>query len=137
MGLFDSFKKKDEEIDDIMEIGEIETDIWGDETDIAPQTTEEEPESGAKFSGINESAVSLKIVTLKSLSESDKIADYLIEGSSVVLNIEEIGADDVIRFMDYLRGVLYVINGKIKQVSKTTFVATPNNVGIDSENGVE
>jgi FtsZ-interacting cell division protein YlmF len=39
--------------------------------------------------------------------------------------------------MDYLQGVLHVIHGNMKQVSKTTFVATPNNVGIDSENGAE
>ena len=72
----------------------------------------------------------------KSLSDTEKIADYLIAGSSVVLNIEEIPSDDVIRFMDYLHGVLHVIHGNMKQVSKTTFVATPNNVGIDSEEGL-
>ena len=55
----------------------------------------------------------------------------------MVLNIEEIADSDVIRFMDYLMGVLHVIHGNIKQVSKTTFVATPNNVGIDAENGAE
>ena len=66
-----------------------------------------------------------------------KIADYLIAGSSVVLNIEEISADEVIRFMDYLHGVLHVIRGNMKQVSKTTFVATPDNVGIDSEDNAD
>ena len=137
MGLFDSFKKREEDMDDIMDIGDIETGVWGDESDTVSQVVEEEPAQGAKFGGINESAVSLKIVTPKSLGESEKIADYLIEGSSVVLNIEEISDGDVIRFMDYLMGVLHVIHGNIKQVSKTTFVATPNNVGIDAENGAE
>lgn len=138
MGLFDSFKKRDEDIDDIMEIGDFETNvIYEDETDIVPQAAEEEPEDGAKFSGINEAAVSLKIVTVKELSESEKIADYLIAGSSVVLNIEEMEATSSIRFMDYLQGVLHVIQGNIKQVSKSTFVATPNNVDIDSESGAE
>ena len=138
MGLFDSFKKKEEVIDDIIEIGDIETRLgFEDEMDIVPQPEEEESENGAKFGGINEAAVSLKIITLKELGEAERIADYLIAGSSVVLNIEEMDASDVVRFMDYLQGVLHVIHGNMKQVSKTTFVATPNNVGIDTENGAE
>ena len=137
MGLFDGFKKKDNEADDIIDIGEVETGIWDNEPDIVPEVEEEEPEEETTFGGINESAVSLKIITPKSLGEADRIADFLIGGSSVVLNIEEIEPSDVIRFMDYLQGVLHVIHGNIKQVSKTTFVATPNNVGIDSENGAE
>jgi FtsZ-interacting cell division protein YlmF len=137
MGLFDGFKKKDNEADDIIDIGEVETGIWDNEPDIVPEVEEEEPEEETTFGGINESAVSLKIITPKSLGEAERIADFLIGGSSVVLNIEEIEPSDVIRFMDYLQGVLHVIHGNIKQVSKTTFVATPNNVGIDSENGAE
>ena len=137
MGLFDGFKKKDNEADDIIDIGEVETGIWDNEPDIVPEVEEEEPEEETTFGGINESAVSLKIITPKSLGEAERIADFLIGGSSVVLNIEEIEPSDVIRFMDYLQGVLHVIHGNIKQVSKTTFVATPNNVCIDSENGAE
>ena len=138
MGFFDGFgKKKENDVDDIIDIGEVETGIWDDEPDVVPEVEEEEPEETATFGGINESAVSLKIITPKSLGEAERIADCLIGGSSVVLNIEEIEASDVIRFMDYLQGVLHVIHGNIKQVSKTTFVATPNNVGIDSDNGAE
>jgi len=33
--------------------------------------------------------------------------------------------------------VLHVIRGNMKQVSKTTFVATPDNVGIDSEDNAD
>lgn len=135
MGIFDNLKRRENEnVDDFMDIGEVQTGIWGDEDDSMNAVVEEEPQNSANsFGGINESAVSLKLVTPKSLADTEKIADYLIAGSSVVLNIEEISSDEVIRFMDYLHGVLHVIHGNMKQVSKTTFVATPNNVGIDSE----
>lgn len=135
MGIFDNLKRKENEnVDDFMDIGEVETGIWGDDNDSMNAVVEDEPHATAGgFGGINESAVSLKLVTPKSLADTEKIADYLIAGSSVVLNIEEISGDEVIRFMDYLHGVLHVIHGNMKQVSKTTFVATPNNVGIDSE----
>ncbi len=130
-------KDEDENVDDIMSVDDIETGIWGDDEDVIESIGEEEDVAENTFSGINEAAVTLKLVTPKSLSETEKIADYLIAGSSVVLNIEEIGDGDVVRFMDYLQGVLHVIRGNMKQVSKTTFVATPNNVGIDSEVSAE
>lgn len=135
MGIFDNLKRRENEnVDDFMDIGEVHTGIWGDEDDSMNAVVEEEPQNSANsFGGINESAVSLKLVTPKSLADTEKIADFLIAGSSVVLNIEEISSDEVIRFMDYLHGVLHVIHGNMKQVSKTTFVATPNNVGIDTE----
>ena len=136
MGIFDNLnlkKRENENVDDFMDIGDVETNIWGEENDEMSPVVEEEPQSSGGFGGINESAVSLKLVAPKSLADTEKIADYLIAGSSVVLNIEEISADEVVRFMDYLHGVLHVIHGNMKQVSKTTFVATPNNVGIDTE----
>ena len=130
-------KDEDENIDDIMSIDDIETGIWGGDDDVIEAIGDEEEAPDNTFGGINEAAVTLKLVTPKSLSETEKIADYLIAGSSVVLNIEEIGEGDVVRFMDYLQGVLHVIRGNMKQVSKTTFVATPNNVGIDSDVSAE
>ena len=135
MGLFDGIKRRENEnIEGFGNYPEGDT-MWipgGDEE--FPEITEEEPiNTQNSFGGINESAVSLKLVTPKSLADTEKIADYLIAGSSVVLNIEEIPSNDVIRFMDYLNGVLHVIHGNMKPVSKTTFVATPNNIGIDSE----
>ena len=137
MGIFDNLKKRENEnIDDAFDIGDVETGIWGGANDNINSVVEEEPQGTAGgFGGINESAVSLKLVTPKSLADSEKIADYLIAGSSVVLNIEEISDEEFVRFIDYLHGVLHVIHGNMKQVSKTTFVATPNNVGIDSEEG--
>ena len=135
MGIFDNLKKRENEnIDDFMDIGDVETNIWGDDNDSMTPVVEEEPQvmSGG-FGGINESAVSLKLVAPKSLADTEKIADFLKAGCSVVLNIENISTEEVIRFMDFLHGVLYIIQGNMKQVSKTTFVATPNNVGIDTE----
>lgn len=140
MGIFDNFnsrKRENENIDDFMDVGNGDTNIWTDESDDMSPIVEEEPRNARGFGGINESAVSLKLVAPKGLSDAAKIADYLIAGCSVVLNIEDIekipDENVVVRFMDYLQGVLYVIQGNMKQVSKTTFVATPNNVGIDSE----
>ena len=138
MGLFDGIKKRENEnIDGFNDYTDGDT-MWIPNNDEIPEYVEEEPvNTQNSFGGINEAAVSLKLVTPKSLADTAKIADYLIAGSSVVLNIEEMEDAEIVRFMDYLQGVLYIIKGNMKQVSKTTFVATPNNVGIDSETSDE
>lgn len=132
-------KDQDDITDDIISIGEDETNIWQSDTTMVEvdEVETEEVNNGGSFTGINEAAVTLKLVTPKGLGEVVKVADYLSAGSSVVLNIEEMEDAEIVRFMDYLQGVLYIIKGNMKQVSKTTFVATPNNVGIDSETSDE
>lgn len=99
--------------------------VFDDEEEVAPKS--------AAFGGINEAAVSLKLMAPKDFSEAMKVADCLLAGSSVVLNIENIGGKDIVRFMDFLMGVIYVINGNMKHVSKTTVIVTPNNVGVEGD----
>ncbi len=135
------FGKKDD--DDVFyeypdELGEEETT---EETEDADMTFVSENENGVKeepktsFGGINESAVSLKVMAPKSFAEATKVADCLIGGSTVVLNIEAFSKSDMIRFMDFLMGVLYVIQGSMKNVSKTTIVVSPT--GIDGDDAEE
>lgn len=130
---FPKLSKKEDEFDDLYsdmydEVDESDDDIKINE--VEPEA--EKAESGA-FGGINEAAVSLKLMAPRDFSEAMKVADCLMAGSSVVLNIENIGGNDIIRFMDFLMGVIYVINGNMKHVSKTTVIVTPNNVGVEGE----
>ncbi len=94
-------------------------------------TEKTEPKTG--FGGINESAVSLKVMSPKSFTEATKVADCLIAGSTVVLNVEAFSKADMLRFMDFLMGVLYVIQGNMKNVSKTTIVVSPSGIEDDAE----
>lgn len=97
-----------------------------------PQETEK-GEPKASFGGINESAVSLKVMAPKSFAEATKVADCLIAKSTVVLNVEAFSKADMLRFMDFLMGVLYVIDGSMKNVSKTTIVVSPSGIDSDGE----
>lgn len=96
---------------------------------------DEEPEQD--FGGINEEAVSLKVMAPKSYAEATKVADSLIAGSTVVLNIEALEKPEMIRFMDFLMGVLYVIHGSMKNVSKTTVVVSPSGISDESDSSAE
>ena len=127
--------KKDDDVfydypeDDMSEIADETEDVDTRFVSDAQETEKAEPK--ASFGGINESAVSLKVMAPKSFAEATKVADCLIAKSTVVLNVEAFSKADMIRFMDFLMGVLYVIDGSMKNVSKTTIVVSPSN--IDSE----
>ena len=136
---FPKLSKKEDDFGDLYggyddEIGEVDDDIKINEVE---QETEEVTVEKNAFGGINEAAVSLKLMAPKEFGEAKKVADCLMAGSSVVLNIENISGNDIVRFMDFLMGVIYVINGNMKHVSKTTVIVTPNNVGVEGDPEIE
>ena len=137
---FPKLSKKEDDFDDLYGGYDDEIDeVNDDDIKINEVVEEKEIDTAEKnaFGGINEAAVSLKLMAPKDFSEAKKVADCLLAGSSVVLNIENLGGHEIVRFMDFLMGVIYVINGNMKHVSKTTVIATPNNVGVEGDPEIE
>ncbi len=78
-------------------------------------------------------APALKIVNPKEYKDAIEIANLLINGNTILLNIESIAKDPVvIRILDYLAGAVHVAGGIITKVSKTTIVIAPKNVDVSS-----
>ena len=134
-------KKNEDDFDDLYGVYPDEDIDEVDDDDVKVIEIEAEPVADAAdkraFGGINEAAVSLKLMAPKEFSEAMKVADCLMAGSSVVLNIENIDGKDIVRFMDFLMGVIYVIDGNMKHVSKTTVIVTPKNVGVEGDTDTE
>ena len=59
-----------------------------------------------------------------------EIADHLREKRTVVLNLESTNKEIARRLIDFLSGVAYANEGKIKKVANSTFIITPYNVDI-------
>ena len=74
--------------------------------------------------------IELKVVRPESFAEVSTIADYLLAGCTVVLNLELLDMPKVVRMLDFLNGVTYSTDGDIKNVSKSTYIITPHNIGI-------
>ncbi|MCI7085685.1 MAG: cell division protein SepF [bacterium] len=65
--------------------------------------------------------------------ETRAIADELINTHTVVLNLEDTNKDMSRRIIDFLSGVAYANNGKIKRVATSTFIIIPNNVDLTGD----
>ena len=62
-----------------------------------------------------------------------EIADHLKDKRTVVLNLEQTNKDIARRLVDFLSGVAYANEGKIKKVANSTYIITPYNVDIMGE----
>lgn len=101
-------------------------------------------DSGAKTdAGANEPAPSkvatdeskaesmeLKVFRPESYGEVSAVADSLLAGCTVFLNLEALDRATMVKMLDFLNGVTYCTDGEIKMVAKTTFVITPH-TGVD------
>lgn len=86
---------------------------------------EEEPK--ASIEGNN---IELKVIKPEDVGEVSTIADHLLSGCTVVLNLELLEPKAITRMLDFLRGVTYTIDGEIKHVSKSTYIITAKGIDI-------
>jgi cell division inhibitor SepF len=68
-----------------------------------------------------------------SYNEVKRIADDLKSKKAVILNLEKIENKQAHRFIDFLSGAIYALNGNVKKVGSEVFLFTPNNIEIDGE----
>ena len=74
----------------------------------------------------------LQVVLVKPecFENASEIADHLREKRSVVLNLESANKEIARRLVDFLSGVTYAQDGKIKRIASGTYIITPYNVDI-------
>ena len=149
MGIFDEFKRLAHPYED-----EDEDDY--DDFDISPRPVErrertermDRPPRDSGYSSYSSPSVdddrrSNKVVNIRAATQlqvvlvkperfedASSIADHLREKRTVVLNLESTNGEIARRLLDFLAGVSYANEGKIKKVAISTYIITPYNVDI-------
>ncbi len=148
MGIFDEFKRLAHPYED-----EDEDDY--DDFDVSPRPVERreraERDRAPRDSGYSSysspsvdddrrsnkvvnirAATQLQVVLVKPerFEDASSIADHLREKRTVVLNLESTNGEIARRLLDFLAGVSYANEGKIKKVAISTYIITPYNVDI-------
>lgn len=78
-------------------------------------------------------ALELKVIRPERFEAVTGIADHLLQGRTVVLNLEATNKETSRRMIDFLSGVAYSIEGNLKKVANNTFVITPGNVAVSND----
>ena len=74
--------------------------------------------------------VQVVLVKPERFETAAEIADHLREKRTVVMNLEQTQKDVARRLIDFLSGVAYAQDGKIKKVANSTYIITPYNVDL-------
>ena len=100
----------------------------------APQPKAEQPRPTYSRSQQTTSSAdfdsSLKIVLARpeKYSEVTEIGNDINLKKTVLLNLENVKSDDAKRILDFISGVAYANNAKIKMMAQKTFAIIPSNV---------
>ena len=150
MGFLDELKRLTHPYEDEMEDDyDEDEDVYEDEEepeDVEPTPPpREEPSrrrereyqepprrnSGGKVVNLH-ATPQLQVVLVKPerYENASEIADHLRDKRTVVLNLEKTQKDVARRLLDFLSGVAYAQEGKIKKVALQTYIVTPYNVDI-------
>ena len=142
MGFLDEFKRLAHPYED------EEEDEFDESFDASPRPVErrERPaRSEQSYAPIDEleARLSNKVVNIRAATQlqvvlvkperfenASEIADHLREKRTVVLNLESTNKEIARRLLDFLSGVAYANEGKIKKVAISTYIITPYNVDI-------
>ena len=139
MGIFDDLKKWAHPYED--EVEEYEDDFpdlrdrgdTGAFADERPSRRERDRDEDRRNKVVNIHATTqLKVVLVKPerFENASEIADHLKEKRTVVINLESTNKDIARRLIDFLSGVAYAGEGKIKKVAANTYIITPYHVDI-------
>ena len=139
MSLMDEFKKIIHPYDD--EDDDYEEDVGRDSepTYFEPREPRESsrrkevPAEERRNKVVNIHATTqLKVVLVKPerFENASEIADHLKDKRTVVINLESTNKDVARRLVDFLSGVAYAGEGKIKKVAANTYIITPYHVDI-------
>ena len=137
MGFMDEIKKiihpyDDEDYD--YEDEELEQPEKNDSRSIFDDRREErrQPEERHnKVVNIHATAA-LKVVLVKPerFENASEIADHLRDRRAVLMNLEQTDKNIARRLIDFLSGVAYAQDGKIRRVASATYIITPFNVDL-------
>lgn len=74
--------------------------------------------------------IELKVVRPESFDDVTVVADHLLRGCTVVLNLEVMDRSCILRMLDFLNGVTYATDGDIKKVAPGTYIITARGVDV-------
>ena len=142
MGLMDELKKiihpyDDEDYDyedDFEEPAKESRSLFDDRKEERREERREDRRSEDRHNKVVNihATTQLKVVLVKPerFENASEIADHLKEKRTVVLNLESTNKDVARRLIDFLSGVAYAGEGKIKKVAANTHIITPYSVDI-------
>ena len=137
MGIFNK-KAKDARFDDSYDNDFFRDDeedgvIGEDDEELSAPAMPPVKKPAANKASNSANSGALKVVKPRDAQDALIIADYLINGYTVVMNIESLEREITMRLVDFLQGALHVLDGELRRVTKSTLVLSPRRGEVSSD----
>ncbi|MBO5259295.1 MAG: cell division protein SepF [Agathobacter sp.] len=86
-----------------------------------------------RSSGKQGNGMEVCVIKPTSVEEEREIAETLLNGRAVVINMEGLNVDIAQRIIDFTSGATFAIRGNLYKISNYIFIATPESVGLSGD----
>lgn len=106
---------------------------------ISAKKEEEEEEKKSIFSRSKITSVpqrkslGIQVMRPSSVADATMIVDHILNGTTVVLNMEGLRIEISQRIIDFCMGSTHSIGGQVKRISTGMYIVTPNAVDLDGD----
>ncbi len=73
------------------------------------------------------------VVKPSTVEDSREITETLLDGRTVILNLEGLDLEIAQRIIDFTSGAAFAISGNLQKISNYIFLVTPTNVDISGD----
>lgn len=78
-------------------------------------------------------SLGIQVMRPSSVSDATMIVDHILNGTTVVLNMEGLRIEISQRIIDFCMGSTHSIGGQVKRISTGMYIVTPNAVDLDGD----
>ena len=131
-------------LDKVLNVFGLQVEYEDDEqvgTETSSAKEEKQTRASRKHESRNVNQPDLKIGTTAAqvillepdkINDAEKICNELKDGKTIVINVEKLRKEDIVRLYDFVSGATYALEGKMKEISDNVLVIAPSNVDIQT-----
>ncbi len=72
----------------------------------------------------------VRVIVVRQIEECREIIRYLLEGESIMLNLENVDPKDCARVVDLLSGAAFALQGRMLKVAHLSYLLAPRNIEV-------
>lgn len=99
------------------------------------KVVKQQPKQNSRVVSMQGKINPMEVCVIKPTNVEDgrEIAETLLSGRAVILNLEGLDVELAQRIIDFTSGACFAIDGKLKKVSNYIFIATPSSISISGD----
>lgn len=136
---YDDYDDYDDDYDEVKEKKPSYKERKREEKETVTETSEKRQKTQNKITPISKNrkqgAQGMEVCVIKpgTIEDEIEIVETLLNGRTVVINMEGLSVDIAQRIIDFTSGATFAMHGNLQKISSYIFLATPSGVDISGD----